>query len=196
MSDASEPEQVRVPMSAILTEKIKDYEARETKGGKLNLKELQPGDSVTVEFYPDPGTLQDNPKLYLQVVSPPTTEQPLIAIAAGGPEDWNNKKIKVNGSIFSPLGSSIMPNFICASMFLEIKSLDEELAKLQKEGVEPLRTPIGLVMAEDWKKIFSGIHTPEETEKLMEQNFYGWTTDFSPEVADFKLDTSQRATSK
>jgi hypothetical protein len=196
MSDASEPEQVRVPMSAILTEKIKDYEARETKGGKLNLKELQPGDSVTVEFYPDPGTLQDNPKLYLQVVSPPTTEQPLIAIAAGGPEDWNNKKIKVNGSIFSPLGSSIMPNFICASMFLEIKSFDEELAKLQKEGTEPLQTPIGPVMAEDYKNMFRSAYGQEKAKALMEQNFYGWTTDFSPEVADFKLDTSQRATSK
>ena len=153
---------------------------------------------VTLKFYARPDTLEDYPPLYLQVTQPLTDKSSLEAIAAGGKNDWNNTRIRVVGSTPVPFSAVLHNNQIIATRYLELEFFDEETAKKQKSGEKPLETPLGLITAERFRQIISKEFpeiSPEAVDRLLAERYFGWTTTYSPQIADFELDTSQRVKS-
>lgn len=52
-------------------------------------------------------------------------------MAAGGPKEWNDKKIRISGSNFYSGGGAVIGGKIVISTYLEMQSFDEELAELR-----------------------------------------------------------------
>ena len=176
----------KVPAACDVVRVVKDFEAKRTKEGTLDLTTLETGDQVEIEFYPDEETLVTSPPLKLTIMEPPNPKENKEATAVADWEGigWKAKKIRVFGSRFSPQGSMRSPNAVIAGLFLEMHAFDPRKAKLQEQGGLPIDTIIGELTVDE----YVGMSNGGLKRDVIVDRFCGWDEKFSPQIASFTVD--------
>lgn len=175
----------------LLQDAIDRHEESRTENASINLQELNVGDSLKIEFYPDENTAFNYTPLYLTISEQSKPNYFVSAVCSGGQADWNNQQILVDGSVLSPHVPATKPDVVEPGLFLGYRIFKPDLIPQQEKNEVPILTAWGNMPANEYadalRKMPDRFPTEDDVQKAVKGRM-GWVKDFTPKVADFKLD--------